>query len=113
MEQFLPTHYFLVRKTRRVGWDWQINVDSSWLDLERALSRLNDIVRHYEGLGETFGVEQFVTYRGVTNHWMRNSDSGLILEVARFEFERIYDWETVVPGITDVAMDPYGLDDIE
>ena len=105
METFLPTHYFLVRKTRRVGWDWQINVDSSWLDLERALSRLNDIVREHEESGEVFGVEQFVTYRGVTNHWMRNSDSGLTVEVARFEFERVYDWETVVPGITDTVIE--------
>lgn len=111
MEQSLPTHYFLVRKSQRDGWDWIITVDSAWLDLERALARLNDLIRHHESLGETFGVEQFVTWKGVTNHWMRTSDAGWTLEVARFEFERVYEWQTVIPGITDVAIED-SVDDI-
>lgn len=99
MEQSLPTHYFLIRQSRREGWDWIITTDSAWLDYGRAVARWNDLIRHRESLGEKFGVEQFHTWKGVTNHWMRTSDAGWTVELSRFEFERVYDWDALVPGM--------------
>lgn len=111
MGEYLPTHYFLVRLCRRHDeWDHIITMDSSWLDYGRAMARMGDVVKHFESEGRVFGGEQMITWRGNTFHWMRTADDGMSVEVVKYEFERVYEWETVVPGVTDVVVDTGGSD---
>lgn len=75
---------------------WRRTFDSSWREWNDAHNRIKEIITHFGG---GFDSEQIVSARGGSYiwDWCETNGKGRIIEIAKVDFGRVYDWEDVYP----------------